>query len=71
MTPELSHGRPNLRVAMSAEPVEDQSKMNGSTCPWCETNLVLRLTADEQTCPECGTTWSYEEEQEEELELAA
>jgi ribosomal protein L37AE/L43A len=55
---------------MSAEQVEDHMKMNDTTCPWCETDLVLRLAADEQTCPECGTTWSYEE-QEEELALAA
>ena len=70
MTPELSHGQSNVRLAMSAEQVEDHMKMNDTTCPWCETDLVLRLAADEQTCPECGTTWSYEE-QEEELALAA
>ena len=71
MTPELSHGRPNVRVAMSTQPVEDQMKVNDTTCPWCEADLVLRRTADEQTCPECGTTWSYEEEREEEFALAA
>ena len=37
--------------------------MNDLRCPWCETDLILHLVSDEQTCPECGTTWSYEEEQ--------
>jgi len=57
---------------MSERPVEEeQTTMNDMTCPWCETELVLRRAGDEQTCPECGTKWTYEEEQEEELALAA
>jgi uncharacterized Zn finger protein (UPF0148 family) len=55
---------------MSERLMKEQT-MNDMTCPWCETELVLRRAGDEQTCPECGTKWSYEEEQEEELALAA
>jgi hypothetical protein len=36
--------------------------MNELSCPWCETELMLCVVGDEQTCPECGTTWSYEDE---------
>lgn len=46
--------------------------MNDTTCPWCEAELVLRVTGAEQSCPECGTTWSYEDETETaDLPLAA
>jgi hypothetical protein len=48
------------------------TEMNDTTCPWCEAELVLRVVGDEQSCPECGTTWSYEDEVSEvELPLAA
>jgi len=32
------------------------------SCPWCEAQLgvPLEVEADEQTCPECLTTWTYE-----------
>jgi hypothetical protein len=45
--------------------------MNDACCPWCDAELVLRLVADEQTCHECGTTWSYEDDVVEELAMAA
>ena len=46
--------------------------MTSITCPWCELELVLAVTDDEQTCPECLTTWSYEsDEAQGELALAA
>jgi hypothetical protein len=45
--------------------------MNDTTCPWCETELVLHLVGDEQTCGDCGTTWFYEDEEADELALAA
>ena len=32
------------------------------TCPWCEVELPFGDAAVEQTCPECRTTWSYEDE---------
>jgi len=40
-------------------------------CPWCEIELALPLDveADAQTCPECLTTWRYEDAPE--LALAA
>ena len=41
------------------------------SCPWCETDPILRIVADEQTCPECGTTWMYEDEPGIDLPLAA
>lgn len=44
--------------------------MTGITCPWCELEFALAVTNDEQTCPECLTTWSYEAEGEAEVELA-
>lgn len=31
------------------------------TCPWCEMKVVLPMHDDEQTCPECLTSWSYED----------
>ena len=71
MTQKLSHASVNLVLAM-AEQVAQEVQMNDMTCPWCETDLVLRLVSDEQTCAQCGTTWSYEEEEgTEELLLAA
>jgi Zn-finger nucleic acid-binding protein len=45
--------------------------MSDMMCPWCETELELRVTEDEQTCARCGTTWLYEDEPEVELLLAA
>ena len=46
--------------------------MGDTTCPWCEAGIELPAaeSVDEQRCPECLTTWSYELEQEE-LALAA
>ena len=55
---------------MDISPEEDA--MNDTTCPWCEAELVLRVVGEEQSCPECGTTWSYEDERDvDELLLAA
>jgi RNase P subunit RPR2 len=70
VTPNLSHAGWTLRRAMSTQ-IELEAEMNDVTCPWCETNLVLSVDADEQTCEECGTTWTYEEEEVFELPLAA
>ncbi len=45
--------------------------MSNAMCPWCE--AAIELAADdtvEQQCPECMTTWCYEES-EFELPLAA
>lgn len=41
------------------------------SCPWCETELraPLDVEAEEQTCPECLTSWTYE--QTAEVALAA
>jgi len=45
------------------------------TCPWCEARLKveLRVVTDDEvnTCPECLTTWSLEDEPAVELALAA
>jgi hypothetical protein len=42
-----------------------------ATCPWCEASVELApQEATEQQCPECLTTWSYEDA-EIELPLAA
>jgi Zn-finger nucleic acid-binding protein len=46
--------------------------MNDMSCPWCE--VPLELTVDqneEQQCPECLTSWRYEDRYEAELALAA
>ena len=59
MTPKLS------------QPVPKVVLMNDSQCPWCEAELMLRVVDDEQTCPECLTRWSYEDETDVELALAA
>ena len=46
--------------------------MNDLTCPWCEANLeIAAQEAAEQQCPECLTTWCYEEEADVDLPLAA
>jgi hypothetical protein len=51
---------------------EEWTAMEDMTCPWCDTDLVLRVVGDDQTCTECGTRWSYEDaEAEVELPLAA
>ena len=46
--------------------------MNDMTCPWCECSLELTAMeeADEQQCPDCHATWTYEDA-EAELALAA
>ncbi len=45
--------------------------MQEIACPWCESALDLVVArADEQQCPECLTTWLYEES-ELDLPLAA
>ena len=56
---------------MSIRVMEERFEMNDTSCPWCEADLVLYLVGDEQTCTECGTTWSYEDEPAIELPLAA
>jgi Zn-finger nucleic acid-binding protein len=49
-----------------------EDRMFDSTCPWCETDLVLGAKdRDEDQCPECLTTWRYEDEDVVELALAA
>ncbi len=44
-------------------------------CPWCEAALTveLRVVTDEEigNCPECLTTWTYEDESVYELARAA
>jgi ribosomal protein L37AE/L43A len=60
-----------LRHAMSIRELKERSEMNDSNCPWCEADLVLRVVSDVQSCQECGTTWSYEDEIADELPLAA
>ncbi len=47
--------------------------MNDVTCPWCEADLVLEATGEQdgQTCPECLTAWSYVDERGFELAAAA
>jgi hypothetical protein len=45
--------------------------MKNTCCPWCETSLdSCAEGSDEQQCPECLTTWVYEDA-EVELPLAA
>jgi Zn-finger nucleic acid-binding protein len=48
------------------------TNLNELSCPWCEVELTPAFAdaAAEQTCPECRTTWLYEDEPVE-LELAA
>ncbi len=55
---------------MDAE-IQQEANMNDVACPWCEAELVLKVVGDEQTCDECGTTWSYEDEERSDLALAA
>lgn len=42
-------------------------------CPWCEAKLKVEWSArdEEQTCPECLTSWAYEMTEERELAHAA
>jgi predicted RNA-binding Zn-ribbon protein involved in translation (DUF1610 family) len=70
VTLNLSHADRSLRRAMSKQ-IETETEMNDHSCPWCEADLILHLLSDEQTCPECGTTWSYDEDETGELPLAA
>jgi len=51
--------------------IAEEDAVNDISCPWCEADLMLRVVADEQTCPECGTTWSYEDDAEDSLPIAA
>lgn len=53
-------------------PRRKEGHMNDITCPWCETRLDgYGEGEDEQQCPECLTTWFYEEAEFEALPLAA
>jgi hypothetical protein len=37
--------------------------VNEHSCPWCETDLEIAADAmDEQQCPECLTSWRYEDD---------
>ena len=46
--------------------------MNDMTCPWCEVALELSMEGNEdQQCPECMTSWRYEDEPVSELAQAA
>jgi len=51
------------------------AKMVEQSCPWCEATLRVDAAViaadDEQTCPECLTTWMLEDEPVVELALAA
>ena len=42
------------------------------SCPWCEVEIAVGVPAneDEGQCPECLTTWAYEDDRVE-LALAA
>jgi hypothetical protein len=45
--------------------------VSDTTCPWCEASVELAPEeATEQQCPECLTTWCYEDTNVE-LPLAA
>lgn len=43
------------------------------TCPWCEAQLGVKWEAEqqEQSCPECLTSWAYELAEEREMATAA
>ncbi len=46
--------------------------MSDIGCPWCDLELPFEtLVAESATCPECHTTWRYEEDDEVELPIAA
>ena len=68
VTHNLSFSGASLLAEGGAEVIEQ-------TCPWCEASLKVELrviTDDESnTCPECLTTWSLEDEPVVELALAA
>ena len=55
---------------MDVRTMEGEGLMTYITCPWCELELALVVTDEQQTCPECRTTWSYEADGAAELELA-
>jgi len=42
---------------------DGSNEMVDIKCPWCEAELLAAVDAqaEEQTCPECLTSWSYEE----------
>ncbi len=57
---------------MEGSQYEEDARVSDERCPWCEADFVLRIVDVSQTCSECGTTWSYEDESEDdELALAA
>jgi len=51
---------------------QEVMKLDELSCPWCEVELPSSFAgaAAERTCPECHTTWLYEDEPVD-LELAA
>ena len=69
MTHKLSFAAAKLYAPKEVSRVIDQS------CPWCEAKLSVELRVvtddDSQTCPECLTTWTFEDEPVYELALAA
>jgi len=71
VTPKLSHASSTLRRVISIRFLEEPFEMNDINCPWCEADLALHVVSDEQTCSQCGTRWSYEDEPADELPIAA
>ena len=46
--------------------------MNDMACPWCEVTLELQVDSDDdQQCPECLTSWRFEDDYVSEFALAA
>ncbi len=71
MTPKLSQELTKVIVPRRMTAGRKECEMNDVACPWCETRLEgWNEGADEQQCPECLTTWCYEEAESEFL-LAA
>ena len=71
MTRKLS--QPGLIVRVNRLiAAEGRLDVNDMNCPWCEVPLELAVEqADEQQCPECLTSWCYEDAYESELALVA
>jgi DNA-directed RNA polymerase subunit RPC12/RpoP len=62
-----------LSVRRASKPLRLEVEMVEIVCLWCEARVELDpgQVEAEVTCPECLTSWLFEDEREVELALAA
>ena len=73
MTRKLSFGPSKLGLSIQMSRLGKEVEMVVIECLWCESEVRIepRQMNDEISCPECRSSWVFEDESESELALAA